>query len=120
MNVGLPGTGMGGVFYLLTALLMPVWELIRTLRTGRIDAARWRVAGAQAALAAGILAGMWATAWVALRLLPESTKLTLMALSRRPTDVFGVLPAALTFLTLAGLLITVEVWSYLSRPRSDT
>ena len=40
-NAGLPGTGLGGLFYLLLAFWMPFAELPRTLR-GRSSRARWR------------------------------------------------------------------------------
>jgi len=41
MNVGLPGTGVGGLFYLLLAVLMPLHELWRTTIAGAILAALW-------------------------------------------------------------------------------
>jgi hypothetical protein len=59
MNAGLPGTGIGGVFYLLSALLMPFFEVVRTLR-GNSSWSRWVLLLRQLAMAAGILAGMWA------------------------------------------------------------
>jgi hypothetical protein len=62
MTVGLPGVGIGGIFYLVSALLMPVRSLVAVLR-GRADEARWPLALRQAALAAGILGAVWATGW---------------------------------------------------------
>ena len=41
MFAGLPGTGIGGIFYLLLTLWMPVHELYLTAR-GRSSAERWR------------------------------------------------------------------------------
>jgi hypothetical protein len=40
MFAGLPGTGIGGIFYLLLTLWMPINELYRTLE-GRSSVARW-------------------------------------------------------------------------------
>ena len=52
-NAGLPGTGLGGVFYVLLALWMPLAELPRTLR-GRSSRERWGRIASQFALACGI------------------------------------------------------------------
>ena len=41
MFAGLPGIGVGTLFYVLTALWMPVHELARVFR-GTSSAARWR------------------------------------------------------------------------------
>ena len=63
MTVGLPGAGIGGLFYLLAAVVMPVRELALTAR-GRSSARRWGVVGRQFAHALGIAAGTWATGWL--------------------------------------------------------
>lgn len=63
MTAGLPGVGIGGIFYLASALLMPVRSLASVLR-GRSHEARWRLAVRQASIAASILAMLWATGWV--------------------------------------------------------
>jgi len=58
MTAGLPGTGIGGVFYLLSALVMPFAELVKTLR-GQSSWSRWILVFRQLAMAGGIVAGMW-------------------------------------------------------------
>ena len=63
MTVGLPGTGIGGLFYLVSAAAMPVREAYRCLR-GRAARGGWRVVLGQTGIAAGILASMWATGWL--------------------------------------------------------
>lgn len=52
MNIGLPGTGLGGLFYLVAALLMPLVALYRAARGGP---PRWGLALRQAAYAIIIL-----------------------------------------------------------------
>jgi hypothetical protein len=42
MFAGLPGIGVGTLFYVITALVMPLVELTRLLR-GEVSAARWRL-----------------------------------------------------------------------------
>ena len=58
MTAGLPGVGIGGLFYLASALLMPFRSLVATL-TGR--EARWPVALRQALIALATIAATWAT-----------------------------------------------------------
>lgn len=115
MTVGLPGTGIGGLFYLLTAFLMPVRELGLTLR-GRSTFARWRAVVLQVALAGGILGGLWLTAWSLNRLCPREVHTALQASHLRVATLVGVTPAAFTLLLLAGLLAGVEVLRVLLWP----
>ena len=68
MTVGLPGTGIGGLFYLLLVLVMPLREAVRILR-GRGNVRCWRTMGGTLALAAGILAALWLEAWVLVEIL---------------------------------------------------
>src|SRR5687767_14729824 len=69
MNVGLPGSGIGGAFYLLSALFMPVTGLYRHIRS---RPAGWVMAIRQAAIALGILAGLVMTASLAGLLLAQT------------------------------------------------
>ena len=71
MTVGLPGAGIGGLFYLAGALLMPVRSLALTL-TGRGHEARWRLAFRQSGMAVGILAALWLTGAILGRLVLPS------------------------------------------------
>ncbi|HST70495.1 MAG TPA: hypothetical protein VLI94_12655 [Solirubrobacterales bacterium] len=57
MSAGLPGLGLGGLFFIFSALLAPFPELWRTLR-GRSDLARWRTIGRQLAQALAMVAAI--------------------------------------------------------------
>jgi flagellar biosynthesis protein FlhB len=57
MFAGLPGIGVGTLFYVLTALWMPVKELGRVLR-GDFSAARWRLVITQLCFALSIIASI--------------------------------------------------------------
>jgi hypothetical protein len=57
MSAGLPGLGLGGLFFIFSALLAPFPELWRTLR-GRSDLARWKVIGRQLAQALAMVAAI--------------------------------------------------------------
>jgi hypothetical protein len=61
--VGLPGTGIGGLFYMLLGAVMPLRRGLRALRhrPGAKSSASMRVT---LALLAGIVATMWGQAWL--------------------------------------------------------
>jgi len=63
MTPWLPGTGIGGLFYLLLVLFMPLREALRVLR-GCGDVRAGAPFGGKLALAGGILAALWLEGWV--------------------------------------------------------
>ena len=58
MNAGLPGIGLSGVFYIVSALLMPVAEVTRVVR-GRPRRRGWGTVLTHWTIAAGMVAAMW-------------------------------------------------------------
>jgi hypothetical protein len=114
MTAGLPGVGIGGIFYLASALLMPVRSLVATVR-GRAHEARWSLALRQAALAGGILGALWLTGlalgWVVVHLGPEATQVVARG-GRSASQVRNVIQTsalALSLGTLAAVLMLVQV-----------
>ncbi|MBI4501364.1 MAG: hypothetical protein HY700_09405 [Gemmatimonadetes bacterium] len=111
MNVGLPGTGIGGMFYLLSALCMPVVETIRAVR--RRQANRWGLVLRQVAMAAGIGAGLWVTGWL-LAVVLASSPAALSALhgagmgGRLAPNVLRTATMAISLATLG--MVIVGVW----------
>ncbi len=63
MVAGLPGTGIGGIFYILLAFTMPFVELYHLAR-GKSSAKRWRMILMQVCNAAGIMGGVYLTGWL--------------------------------------------------------
>ena len=124
MNVGLPGTGIAGIFYLLAALWMPFHAIVRAA-TGCGSAVRRRAVLRQTALALGIILALVATAWfldLALAALmpsaPADAELESAAGADDPrVRPFGVLPTVLTFTTLAVVLLGVEVLRLVVGPK---
>lgn len=55
MNVGLPGTGIGGLFYLLSAFLILLYELLMTMR-GKSNMKRWKIVGEQVGITITMIA----------------------------------------------------------------
>jgi hypothetical protein len=114
MTAGLPGVGIGGIFYLVSALLMPVRSLWAVVR-GRGDEARWPTALRQATLAGGILGALWLTGlalgWVIVHLVPETTRV-LAGGGRSASEMRNVVRTsalALSLGTLAAVLAAVQL-----------
>lgn len=61
MNPGLPGAGIGGLFYILGALWMPICELWRR-RQGNAPG-RWPLVAQQFGIAVGIIVAMSGAFW---------------------------------------------------------
>jgi hypothetical protein len=62
MTAGLPGTGLGGIFYILLVAMMPAREAYLTVR-GRSSVARWKTVGYHLAMVGGILAALAGFVW---------------------------------------------------------
>ena len=74
MSVGLPGTGIGGLFYIVGGLWMPVREGWRAVRR-RPGPRRWRAALLQGGMSLSIVAGIWVAGWLlGLFLLPGAAE----------------------------------------------
>jgi hypothetical protein len=112
MTAGLPGAGIGGLFYLAATITLPLRSLWRRLR-GRTDSIPWRHQVHNVAMAAGIIAGLWAAGWLLGFVVPDEM-LNPGTASAAGTGVSlrTVIPAA-TFAaaigTLAVVLAAVEV-----------
>lgn len=112
MTAGVPGAGIGGVFYLLSALAAPLWLLVSALTGRRADAAAWRLACRHCLLALTILGAIWLTGWALGRALGSSAGATAFpGAPVRPASaqVLGSAMVYLTLATLAAVLVGVEV-----------
>lgn len=116
MIAGLPGTGIGGIFYLMTVFLMPVREMGRVVR-GRSSFRRWRLILVQMGLASGIMAGFWSMGWLLAKLLPISVKEGARA-NVYSTNVLQAKPFMISMVVLFGVLLTVEMLNLLIRKPS--
>jgi hypothetical protein len=68
MTAGLPGTGIGGIFYLSLAICMPIREFVHTLK-GQTNLKRWSFISIQLLFVFGIVAAMWFELWLLNRFL---------------------------------------------------
>jgi len=70
MFAGLPGTGIGGIFYLLLTLFMPINELYLTLM-GRSSKARWLFVLERWAVFALVIGVMWCQVKLLEKIFPQ-------------------------------------------------
>jgi hypothetical protein len=110
-NAGLPGTGLGGLFYLALAFWMPLAELPKTLR-GQSSWARWRLVGTQVALACGIVAAVACTAVGYMTLAGSASPFGV----RGPALVLA--PVVLAAALLSVLVVVVRSWAVWERYRA--
>lgn len=112
MAVGMPGTGVGGLFYLISGLLMPIREMGRWVR-GERDRASARLVARQTAIVAGVLAGLWATGWLlghAIAQSPAAAAMLQAADGRGPAaNILGAATVLAAFLTLGTVVGSVEL-----------
>ena len=118
MTVGLPGAGIGGLFYLASTLLLPVRSLARRLR-GRADAGTWRGHAPLVLLALAIIGSLWLAGWLLAlvapdRMLAASPEVAAAVVSSTviPLATFGIGVG-----TLAVVLIAVEVAHHVHAPK---
>jgi hypothetical protein len=72
MTVGLPGAGIGGLFYLAATLLLPIRSLLER-RRNRAPAVSWRGQWHSVLIALGIMGGLWLTGWLLALVIPAAT-----------------------------------------------
>jgi len=107
VNAGLPGTGIGGIFYLASALAMPLREAYRRVR-GRAAGNR-RVVAVQLAIAGGILGAMWVTGRLLGLALAAARPIARLGTSLPPSNVLLIASVTLALGTLVGVLVGVEL-----------
>ena len=103
MAAGLPGLGLGGLFFIVSALLAPVGELWRTVR-GRSSIAAWRHVGRQFGQAVAMLAAVY---------------LMLRLVHRGPDLALSLTPLALTAVLLAAVVLGAKLLGIAERARSS-
>ncbi len=124
MTAGVPGAGIGGLFYLLAAVALPIrtgwrWCL------GRRDGLRWRDVLGQLGIAAGILLGIALTGWLlgavlGPQLLPQSSLGKSITGPFGPDNAVRITAFVFGFGTLFAVLLLVQVARVLLPPgRSD-
>ena len=130
MTAGLPGTGIGGVFYFLSALFMPITEIVMTLR-GTSSIARWLLVFRQLTIAACIFAGMWLLGLFAGLLFDIFTAAQPVVLGAARDlhthivqtafriNIFHIAPILMSIATLSAILTLTNVLRLFIRPLAE-
>lgn len=114
MTAGLPGIGIGGIFYLLCAFLMPVVEFLNFLR-GKGNLKRWQTALVQFGFSCAILGSFWLTGIVVERsILWVNARLGIPADPFHNTPLFRVQNIWLSIILLLSVLFGIHVINFLS------
>jgi hypothetical protein len=115
MFAGLPGIGVGTLFYVLTAFVMPLVELSRLLR-GDVSAVRWRLALSQFCFGLSIVASV-ALADRVLAIVLRDRSINDLNIGRLVNETFAAqapesvwaAPVMASVLLLVGVLASMEV-----------
>lgn len=115
MNVGLPGTGIGGFYYMLCVLLMPVIEILKTAR-GKSSWKEWMLVLRQVCIGAGILFAVWLTGVVVKYLIPASRG-TMVYVSKGGSETLLFLKYIyyFPFIVLLGVIVFSAILTRLMR-----
>lgn len=115
MFAGLPGFGVGTLFYIVVAFWMPLRELPRVFR-GTSSLARWRLIVQQLFYACGVIVSIMVTErflmWVLGQSGPQPFSPALLlsgALNERAYGSLLAAPIAASLLLLGGVLLSVEL-----------
>ena len=117
MTAGLPGTGIGGMFYLVSAFATPLWQAYLRVRGRRSHG--WGLVAAQTAIAGVILAAVWATGWLLGVALRASQHFIPTATTLPPGNLLPALALLFSVGTLAAVLLGVELLRLCVRRRAD-
>jgi hypothetical protein len=126
MFAGLPGIGVGTLFYVLAALWMPLRECPRLLK-GTSSVARWRVIGVQFCFALSIIASIAIAdrvlSWMLGAGSPNSINPARLIhegfAARAPQSILAA-PIAASLLLLAAVLVATELLRLVTVVRSNT
>jgi tetratricopeptide (TPR) repeat protein len=120
VTAGIPGAGIGGVFYLATALLAPVWMVVCLLTGRRRTPGDWRLAMRHCLLAMTILGVIWLTGWglgLVLTSRPVATAFPGAPVRAGSAQLLGTAMVYFTLATLAAVLLGVELLRLVVRRR---
>src|SRR5574338_1434929 len=106
MTPGVPGAGIGGLFYLASTFLLPFRSMLRRLR-GRPDSMTSGQVAHSVAVASGVLAALWATGWLLALTLPDEVLQSVSTGGGGVAHVRTVLPVATFAAGVATLLLVL-------------
>ena len=113
MNIGLPGAGIGGLYYLTCAAIMPIKELLLTLKNPE-HKFRSRLVATQLGIATGIVAGFVLIYQLASHFIGFGISITVPERSDM-AFFYSLLPLAVSYGLLMVLLLLVELCAFITK-----
>lgn len=121
MNIGLPGTGIGGLFYFFCALVMFAMEIARVIRRKK-DAGRSKIARRVVPMLGGIIVSMlfldWAVNAIITSLVPSSAFQSADGGRQASYQTLALEPILLSIITLGIILLSVHILKLIVRSSS--
>lgn len=117
MNVGLPGAGIGGIFYLLCALAMPFKEVFLTI-TKPEHKFRYRLVTTQLSIAIGIVVGVIAIYKLVSNVFEFDPSFS-VAVENSSILYYSLLPVLISFSLLLVILTSMRLVAYFSKPHKS-
>ena len=110
MTAGLPGAGIGGLFYLVSTILLPLRSLVKRLR-GQHDSVPGRDQAHSLAIAMGIIGSLWIAGWLLSLVAPDEllTRGTMAGGGASARSVLSMTTLVVGVGTLLLVLLAVEV-----------
>jgi phage shock protein PspC (stress-responsive transcriptional regulator) len=123
MVAGIPGTGIGGLYYLMLTFMMPLKEAYVTYQ-GKSSVRRWMDIALQWFNAIGIVGSIWATGWLlgVSFIKAKAIGYSVPEVSRQFTNMWSLTSACLAFGILGTVVLTVLIMSLVlpKRPAHTT
>jgi len=113
MNIGLPGAGIGGLYYLTCVVIMPFKELFLTL-TKPEHTFRYRLVSTQLSIAGGIVFGLFLMYQLVASLFGFGLSIA-RPVSSGSILFYSMLPIIVSLGLLALILILVELAAFFSK-----
>ena len=108
MNAGLPTTGIGGIFYILSVIIMVFVEIGKTIK-GSSNISRWKFVLTQCGLVCGIMGMIFLTGIVLAAILPHEVRETLSGVSDSSKAVSPTI-FLLPFIILSGVILSTQIF----------
>ncbi len=117
MNVGLPGAGIGGLYYLICTAIMPFKEIFMTLTKPK-HAFRYRLVFSQLSIASGIILG-----FIGIYKLLSTLFKTDLSLHVSINHIGFLpsysLPVVISLALLVFILVVIEVFAFIYRKKDS-
>lgn len=117
-SAGLPGTGIGGLFYILLALTMPFFEFYQTIH-GRGSLERWKLVLRQFAIALLILVGVEGAFFLTFKLFGLKNPTALVIGNAELTmGAFVIAPLVISWSILILVIVGIRIWAFFEQVRN--